>query len=201
MSRYLLLEENGTETRVESAETLLPVDLGETADQTASESGLRDETDTGGLEGAEGNVGEELGAGGGSEVDGGAVVGGALVAEEGDGLLLEELVTAELEGTLEEVTSEGRANTGQKGASTLVLNDLTETTNETAVVGDWVELDSGLDAAQKESSASFLAFFVVYALHWRRRTGAKESIAYTSTGVRPPWVTEQQTAPAKANLE
>jgi hypothetical protein len=24
---------------------------------------------------------------------------------------------------------------------------------------------------------------------------------YTSTGVRPPWVTEQQTAPAKANLE
>jgi len=25
--------------------------------------------------------------------------------------------------------------------------------------------------------------------------------AYTSTGVRAPWVTEQQTAPAKANLE
>ena len=24
---------------------------------------------------------------------------------------------------------------------------------------------------------------------------------HTSTGVRPPWVTEQQTAPAKANLE
>lgn len=24
---------------------------------------------------------------------------------------------------------------------------------------------------------------------------------YTSTGVRPPWVTEQQTAPAKANRE
>ena len=24
---------------------------------------------------------------------------------------------------------------------------------------------------------------------------------YTSTGVRAPWVTEQQTAPAKANLE
>lgn len=24
---------------------------------------------------------------------------------------------------------------------------------------------------------------------------------YTSTGVNPPWVTEQQTAPAKANLE
>jgi hypothetical protein len=28
-----------------------------------------------------------------------------------------------------------------------------------------------------------------------------ENCTYTSTGVRPPWVTEQQTAPAKANLE
>ena len=26
-------------------------------------------------------------------------------------------------------------------------------------------------------------------------------LTYTSTGVRPPWVTEQQIAPAKANLE
>ncbi len=26
-------------------------------------------------------------------------------------------------------------------------------------------------------------------------------VTYTSTGVRPPWVTEQQTAPASANLE
>jgi len=142
----LLLEEHGTETRVETAETLSLCDLGETRNETGSEGGLRNETDTGGLERAEGNVGEELGEGGRDEVDGGAVLDSVLVADHGDGLLLEELVTTELEGTLEEVTSEGRANTGQESASTLVLDDLAETTNETAVVGDGVKLDSGLDA-------------------------------------------------------
>jgi hypothetical protein len=35
----------------------------------------------------------------------------------------------------------------------------------------------------------------------RRANAAGGEDSYTSTGVRPPWVTEQQTAPAKANLE
>lgn len=149
----LLLEEHGAETRVETAETLSLCDLGETRNETGSEGGLGDETNTGGLERAEGDIGEELSEGRGDEVDSGAVLDSVLVANHGDGLLLEELVTTELESTLEEVTSEGRANTGQESASTLVLNDLAETTNETAVVGDGVKLDSGLDAIQGVGSA------------------------------------------------
>lgn len=59
----LLLEEDRTETSVESTNTLVLQDLGETADKTAGVCRVRDETDTGSLERAEGNVGEELGGG------------------------------------------------------------------------------------------------------------------------------------------
>lgn len=142
----LLLEQDGAETAVESTKTLLLGDPGETRDETGSEGGLGNETDTGGLERAEGNVGKELSAGGGGEVDGGAVVGSVLVAEEANGLLLEELVTTELQGTLEEVTGEGRAGTGQESASALILDNLLEAADEAAVVGLGVELDASLDA-------------------------------------------------------
>lgn len=151
--KYVLLEENGTETRVESANTLVLQDLGETADETVSEGRVRDETDTGSLERAEGDIGEELGGGGRSEVDSGTVVGSGLVAESVDGLLLEELVTTELEGTLEEVTSEGRADTGPDSAEALLANDLLEAADETAVVLDGVKLNRRLDAVQIERSA------------------------------------------------
>lgn len=142
----LLLEKDGAETAVESTDTLLLGNAGETRNETGSEGRLGDETDTGGLERAEGNVGKELSAGGGGEVDSGAVVGSVLVAEETNGLLLEELVTTELQGTLEEVASEGRAGTSEESASALILDDLLEAADETAVVGLGVELDAGLDA-------------------------------------------------------
>lgn len=142
----LLLEQNRAETSVESTNTLLLQHLAETADQTRGVGGLGDETNTGGLEGAEGNVGEELGGTGGGDVDQGAVVGGILVAEQVDGLLLEELVSSELEGTLQEVTGGGRAQAGQKSAGTLSLDDLLEATDHAPVVGGGVELDTGLDA-------------------------------------------------------
>lgn len=142
----LLLEEDGTETSVESTDTLILEHLGEATNETVGVGGLRDETDTGGLEGAQGNVGEELGGTGRGEVDGSAVVGGSLVAKLVDALLLEQLVTAELEGALEEVTGKGRADTSQESAGTLVLDDLAETANHTTVVGLGVKLDTGLDA-------------------------------------------------------
>jgi len=188
----LLLEEDGTEARVESTETLRLVDLAETTDKTGSKGRLRHETDTGGLEGAESNVGEELGACRRGEVDGGTVVDGVLVTDERDGLLLEEFVTTELEGALEEVTSKGWAGTGQKSTGALLGNDLTEATDETAVVRDGVKLDPGLDTVccgqrQRSITACF--------------DDSNKPKTHTSTGVRPPWVTEQQTAPARANLE
>jgi hypothetical protein len=146
----ILLEENWSESGVESTNTLVLQDLAESRDKASCETGLGNETDTGSLERAEGDVSDELGAGGRGEVDGGAVVGGGLVAEEVDGLLLEELVSSELEGTLEEVSGEGWASTGKESASALLGDDLAETTDQTTVVGCWVELDAGLDAVRED---------------------------------------------------
>ncbi len=63
-------------------------------------------------------------------------------------LLLEELVASELQGALEEVAGEGRANTGEERTSTLGLDDFPEATDHAIVVGGRVELDAGLDAAE-----------------------------------------------------
>lgn len=148
-----LLEQDGSESRVEGSDALLLEDTAETAEETASEGRLGNETDTGGLEGAESNVGHELGAGRGGEVDSSAVVSSGLVAELVDGLLLEELVTSELEGTLEEVTGSGRTETSQESASTLLLDDLLETADHATVVGSGIELDTGLDNIERSDSS------------------------------------------------
>ena len=176
-----LLEQDGTETAVESTDTFSSRDLAEATNQTGGEGGLGDQSNTGGLERAEGDVGEEFGEGGGGKVDGRSVVGGGLYSEEVDGLCLEEFITSELEGTLQEVTCEGRTNAGQESTSTLICDDLSETTDETTVVCDGIELDSGLDAGSRSAHVRL-----------------DRSETYTSTGVRAPWVTEQHTAPAKA---
>ena len=149
MIQHLLLEEHRTETRVESTETLVLQDLGETTGQTTSEGGLRHETNTGSLKRAESDIGKEFGGSGGGEVDGGSVVGGVLDANLVDALLLEEFVTTELEGTLEEVTGSGRTETSEESASTLVGNDLLEATKHTTVVRGRVKLNPGLDAVIK----------------------------------------------------
>src|SRR5699024_8228754 len=94
---YSLFEENRTESRVESADTLMLQDLAESTGKAVGKSGFRNETDTGGLKGAESDISDEFSASGRGQVDGGAVVGGSLVAESVDGLLLEELITSELE--------------------------------------------------------------------------------------------------------
>lgn len=143
---YSLLEQDWAETSVERGNTLGLHDLGETADETVGEGWVGNETDTCGLERAKRDVGEELSTSGGSKVDSRAVLGGALVTNKVDSLLLEELVTSELEGTLQEVTGGGWTETREEGTSTLLGNDLSEATNHALVVGDWVELNSGLDA-------------------------------------------------------
>ena len=76
----LLLEENGSETGVESADTLVLQHLAETTDKAVGIGGLGDETDTGGLKWAEGDIGEELSESGGGEVDSSAVLGSGLEA-------------------------------------------------------------------------------------------------------------------------
>jgi len=129
-----LLEENGTETSVEGTGTLLTEDTEETTGKTVGERRLGDKTDTGGLERAEGNVGEELGDTRGTEVDGLTVLTGSVNTESVDGLLLPELVTSELQGTLNGVTDNGGTETSKKGTSSLGSNDLSESTNHTLEV-------------------------------------------------------------------
>lgn len=202
---HLLLEQDWTESCVESTETIVLQDLGETTDQAIGIGWVRDETDTGGLEWTKGDVSEELGGGSGSEVDSGSVVGSSLETQLRDGERFEELVTSELESTLEEVTSSGWAETSPNSSETLFGDDLLESTDETAVVCGWVKLYPRLDAVV-EPIVSFYSADCT-----DNETGAIDcaqphfhplkASTYTSTGVRAPWVTLQQTAPAKANLE
>lgn len=49
LCKYSLLEQNGSESRVESAETFLAGDLLHTTNETGGELGVRNETDTGGF--------------------------------------------------------------------------------------------------------------------------------------------------------
>ena len=148
-----LLEENGAEAAVESTDSFLAGDLAEPRDKAGREGWFGDKTNTGRFEGAEGNVGKELGGGGGGEVDGGSVVRGGLIAKEVDGLLLEEFVTSKLEGALEEITGKGRANTSQESTCALVGNDFSEASDQASVVCDRVELDSGFDTTMESVSS------------------------------------------------
>lgn len=148
---YLLLEQDRAETSIESTDTLILQHLAKSTNETIRICGLRDETDTGSLKGAERDISEELSDTGRCQVNGCTVVGSSLISEERDGLLLEQLVTSELERALEKVTSSSWAKTSQKSSSTLVLNDLSESPNETLVVCNGIELYSCLDAAPKEN--------------------------------------------------
>ncbi|KAH9821981.1 hypothetical protein Tdes44962_MAKER04878 [Teratosphaeria destructans] len=157
----LLLEEDRTETTVETTQTLRLGNLAKTTQQAIGEARLGHETDAGSLKRAEGNVGEELGKRGGTEVDSGAVLAGGFVPEQRDGLLLEELVAAEFERALQEVAGEGWAGTGQEGAGALVLDDLADAADQTAVVGDGIELDAGLDAVGSGVSGIGMSSLIV----------------------------------------
>ena len=61
-------------------------------------------------------------------------------------MLLEQLVTSELERALEEISSGSGTEAGQQRAGTLLCDHLSESAEEALVVCDGVELDSCLDA-------------------------------------------------------
>ena len=153
----LLLEQDRTETSIESTNTLILQHFAESTNESIGICGLGNETNTGSLKRAEGNVGEEFCEGGRGQVDGCAVVGGSLIAEEVDGLLFEEFISSKLECTLKEVSSGGRTETSQESTGTLLGDDLTETSNQSLVICDGVELYSCLDAADMgyQSNAVF----------------------------------------------
>ena len=145
----VLLEQDRSETSVEGSDTLVLQHLAEAADEAVGIGGLGNETDTGRLERAESYIGEELGDGSRRQVHGSAVVGSGLVSEVVDGLLLEQLITSELESALQEVTCGCWAEARQQRTGTLFRDHLAETTDQASVVCDGVELDSCLDAVGK----------------------------------------------------
>jgi hypothetical protein len=148
----VLLEQDRTKASVERTHTLILQHLAEATDEAIRICRLGHETDTCGLEGAERDVGEELGERSRREVDGGAVVGGSLVSEVVDGLLLEQLVPSELERALQEVTCGCRAEACREGAPAFISNYLSNAAEEASVICDGVELDSGLDAVWRRLS-------------------------------------------------
>ena len=140
-----LFEQNRPEAGVECSDPLLARDLAKPANEPVREGGLGNEADPRRLERAQSDIGEELGQGGRGQVDGGAVVGGGLVAQVVDALLLEELVSSELEGALQKIPRGGGAEAGQKCAGAFSCDDLAEATDHAFVVGDGIELYSCLD--------------------------------------------------------
>jgi hypothetical protein len=146
-SIHLLLQQDGAKSGVKSTNTLILQNLAKSTDETAGELGLGNETDTRGFKRAEGNIGEELGGSGRSQVDCSAVVGSGLDAELVDALGLEEFVSSKLEGTLEEVPSECRANTSPDGTEAFSSDDLLEPADKTFVVLERVKLYPRLHAA------------------------------------------------------
>jgi hypothetical protein len=146
----LLLEQDRTETCIEGTDTLILQDLPESTDKTTGVCRLRNKTNTGSLKRAESDISEELRKCRRSQVDSCAVVGGSLISEDIDRLLLEQLITSELECALEEVSSSSGAETGQQSTGTLLCDNLSETSNKTFVICDGVELDSCLDTGRDE---------------------------------------------------
>lgn len=144
----LLLEQDRSETSVESTNTLILQHLAESPNESIGVCWLRDETNTGSLKRAERNISEEFCETSRGQVDSGSVVGGRLISEDVDRLLLEEFISSELECALEEIPSSSGTKTGQESTKTFLRDRLSETSNETSVICFRVELYSGLDAAE-----------------------------------------------------
>ena len=142
----ILLEEDRAETRIKRANPLILQDLPKATNKAIRKSRRRDETDPGRLQGTQGNRGEELRRARRDHVYRGAVVFGRLCAKAVANLLLEELVSSELEGALHEVARKGGAEARRERADALALDDLAEAIDHATVVGCRVKLDPSLDA-------------------------------------------------------
>jgi len=140
-----LLEEDGDESRVESAdESVLGHDSLGTSTHTVSIVGLRDKSDSAGFIGAEEDISDALGHGGRGKVDLVSVFPGGFVSVLGAESGLEVLDSTELEPSLDEVSLHSGSETSEESTGSFVGNDVSTAGKETGV-GLGVKLDSGLD--------------------------------------------------------
>ena len=129
-----LLGEDGGKAGVEAADALGLEHLDEAIGEAVAELGVGNRTDTDGLEGAEEEIGDELGTGSGSEVDGGLVLPRPLLSHVLDSVNFEKLDSAELEPALDEVSGSGGAEAGGQGPGTLLSDDGAEATDQACVI-------------------------------------------------------------------
>lgn len=141
-----LLSDERDEPGIEAPEALLPREAREPGRQAGRVPALRDEADARGLEGAQGDVGQELGRGAGAQVDGGAAAGGDL-GRPGrlDQLLLEELVPRELAAPLHQVADGRGAEPGQEGRRAFLGDDLPPRAHHVEPLHGVVDLDARFD--------------------------------------------------------
>ena len=141
-----LLEEDGDESRVEGAhEPVLGHHLLGARGHAVSVGRVGDEANAARLVRAEEAVGDELGHGGGGEVDLRLAVPRRLVTNRLGDVDLEELDATELEPSLDKVALAGGHQPGEQSAGALGLHHLREAADEAAVVLGRVELDARLD--------------------------------------------------------
>mmetsp|Transcript_32359 Transcript_32359/g.78726 ORF Transcript_32359/g.78726 Transcript_32359/m.78726 type:complete len:420 (+) Transcript_32359:207-1466(+) len=140
-----LLKENRSESGVETNdETIIPNNLRHSRNKAAGVFGVGDEADTSGLKRAKEDVSNKFSASGSSQVDGDTHLPCLLLTQFPGKVDFEELNTAKLEPSLNEVSNDGRAKTGGERPDTLRGNNLSETGDHTTVVLLRFELDAGL---------------------------------------------------------
>lgn len=110
-------------------------ELGEAIGHAPGEPRLGLDPDLNGLEGAEGDVGDDLGGGGAGEEDEGLVLGGVLGSGEIGVVLLEELVEAELAGALGAVAEQGRDPASEEALDALLPKQQSEAGADALVLG------------------------------------------------------------------
>lgn len=106
-----LLEEDGTETGVETHNTISGEHASSTSTETLGEGGVGNGADTNGLKRAEEEISDELSHGRGGKIDGGTVVPSLLLTHALGEVHLEKLNTTKLEPTLNEISSGGSTET------------------------------------------------------------------------------------------
>lgn len=135
-STYLTRPQRNKGTEGVPSLNLSPAHLLESSTEGSREGavGAGLDLDLGHLEGAKGNIGEDLSGGGTGEPDGGLVLVGELLTSQVHVGILEDLIEAVLEHALEGVADKGRAETFPDTVGTLLSDEGLKGTAEGVVL-------------------------------------------------------------------
>mmetsp|Transcript_20319 Transcript_20319/g.51311 ORF Transcript_20319/g.51311 Transcript_20319/m.51311 type:complete len:241 (-) Transcript_20319:167-889(-) len=137
-----LLEEHWYESRVPAGDSLHGVQFFHGRNRSLGEARVGDLPNARGLERAQEDIGDRLSTGGSTEVDLVAVLKTFFVSQVFCGVDLEELESAELEPALDEVADRRGPQSRGQGSHALRRDHLPHAPDQTAVVGDGVQLDA-----------------------------------------------------------